>query len=92
MNIQADANSLRTPVVHRNEDGTATLFIPEPPEREYPVSTELLQEWAECFNENVRIKAAANDVCSHFFAKGCPDNDGARLLTVLLKTLGATGR
>lgn len=49
--------SVSEPTVTRNADGTATLNLPEHPLPFYPVSTELLQEWVDVINENVRLKA-----------------------------------
>lgn len=44
------------PVMFRADDGTVTMHLPDPPAREYPVSTELLKEWVDVVNENVTLK------------------------------------
>lgn len=44
------------PYMVRENDGTVTLHMPNPPQPAYPVAHELFTQWADTLNENVNLR------------------------------------
>ena len=50
------------PLMHRADDGTVTLELPDPPAASYPVTTELLAQWVATVNAERRWRNLATQL------------------------------